>query len=94
MSVFYQDACPGISLLFWGVEQHCPFALSGRFDCIGECNMRGFAFIYFNSQFIFPVVDGGFGFIEAIAGPSCATNIAVSSARVAVVLYDVGRSLV
>jgi hypothetical protein len=60
--------------------------------------MRGFTLIYFISQFLCPVVDlidGGFSFIEAIAGSSCVAKIAVSSAKVAVVvLSDVGRSLV
>jgi hypothetical protein len=26
MSVFYENACPGISLHLFGVDQHCPFA--------------------------------------------------------------------
>jgi hypothetical protein len=29
------DACPGISLHFSGVDQHCPFAFSDRFGCTG-----------------------------------------------------------
>jgi hypothetical protein len=62
MSVFYRDACPGISLHFSGVHQHFPFALSDMFGCIGACNMRGFALIYFYSPFLSPIVyliDGG-----------------------------------
>jgi hypothetical protein len=35
MSVLYRDACPGISLNFSGVDQHCPFALWDRFGCVG-----------------------------------------------------------
>jgi hypothetical protein len=53
--------------------------------------------LYFNSPFLRPVVnltDRGLSFIEAIAGSSCVANIAVSSAKVTVVLSDVGSSLV
>jgi hypothetical protein len=60
--------------------------------------MRGFTLIYFSSPFLCPVVDnvdGGLEFIEAIAGPLCVANIAVSSIQVAaVVLSNVGRSVV
>jgi hypothetical protein len=34
-SVFYRVACPGISLHFSAVDQHCPFALSDKFHCLG-----------------------------------------------------------
>jgi hypothetical protein len=44
MSAFYQDACPGISLRFSGVD--CPFAVSDTgLVAYGDCNMRGFAFL-------------------------------------------------
>jgi hypothetical protein len=63
-----------------------------------ECNTRGFTLIYFNSPFLYPVVillKVAWSFIEVIVGSSCVANIAVSSAKVAVVvLSDVGRSLV
>jgi hypothetical protein len=36
MSVFYRDACPGISFHFSGVDHHCPFALLNKFGCIGR----------------------------------------------------------
>jgi hypothetical protein len=42
---------------FWD-SQHCPFARSDRFDCVGLfCNMCRFALIYFNSPFLRPIVD-------------------------------------
>jgi hypothetical protein len=34
-SVFYRDACPGISFYVSRVYQHCPFALLDRFGCVG-----------------------------------------------------------
>jgi hypothetical protein len=59
--------------------------------------MYGFALIYFNSPFLRPIVDvllEAGSFIE-VAGSPCVAKIAVSWAKVAVVvLSDVGRSLV
>jgi hypothetical protein len=36
MSVFYRDACPGISLHSSGADKHYPFALSDRFGYVSN----------------------------------------------------------
>jgi hypothetical protein len=62
-----------------------------------ECNTRGFASIYFSSPFLRLIVIllmVAWSFMEGIDGYSCTVKTAVSSAKVAFVLSDVGRSLV
>jgi hypothetical protein len=56
MSVFYGDACPGISLHFSGVNQHCPFALSDSFG-LRIVSKVYVDLIYFNFPFLRPIGD-------------------------------------
>jgi hypothetical protein len=59
MSLFYRDACPGISFHFSGVDQHCHLHCQTSLAAYCECtsNMRLFPLIYFNSPFLHSVID-------------------------------------
>jgi hypothetical protein len=46
----YRDACPCIALRFSGVDLHCPFALSDRFDCVGYAKQWAFILVYCGFQ--------------------------------------------
>jgi hypothetical protein len=51
MSVFYRDACPGILLHVTEVDQHCPFALSESFGCVGLLTTVSFTSAYVLADF-------------------------------------------